>query len=284
MSLAWILLVGCLVPKKELDAIQAELNAANAAYSESLGQRDARIASLEQMAETLAGENRKIADLTARHAEVSGQLADLRIQHDEILAEKAALLKDKSQLKASIADMEQALEDLAARRAAAEARVAQYKDLLARFKSLIDSGKLRVKIVDGRMVVELATDILFDSGKAELSAAGKAAVGEVAKVLATIPDRSFQVEGHTDNVPIRSERFPSNWELASARSIVVVRALVEGGVTANRVSGASYSEFRPVADNSADPGRAANRRIEIVVVPDLSELPGFEELQKIAGE
>jgi chemotaxis protein MotB len=69
--------------------------------------------------------------------------------------------------------------------------------LLGKFKKLIDAGKLKVKIVDGRMVVELATDVLFDSGSAKLSDAGKAAIVEVSQVLATIGERSFQVEGHT---------------------------------------------------------------------------------------
>jgi chemotaxis protein MotB len=102
--------------------------------------------------------------------------------------------------------------------AAAQARVAAYQDMLKRFQKLIDAGTLKVKIVNGRMVVELATDVLFASGKAELSPSGKGAIREVAVVLASIAERKYQVEGHTDNVPISTAQYPSNRVLASARA------------------------------------------------------------------
>jgi chemotaxis protein MotB len=137
-----------------------------------------------------------------------------------------------------------------------------------------------VKIADGRMVVELATDVLFDSGSAKLSPAGKEAIMEVSRVLVTIADRQFQVEGHTDNVPIATAQYPSNWELAAARSMTVVKSMIEAGMTPARISAASYGDTRPVAGNDTPDGKAATRRIEIVGVPDLSELPGFEELSK----
>lgn len=284
-SFVLLLLVGCLVPKKQLDAVTAELNDTRAQLTAQVAERDSHVASLES---ALADAERRFAALDAQHTTLAADLARQRAGWDsergDLLSDKAALLKDRTQLKATLEETETALKDLALRRAAAEERVAQYRDLLGRFKALIDAGRLQVKIVDGRMVVELATDILFDSGKAELSENGKKALLEVAQVLASIPERHFQVEGHTDNVPIANERFPSNWELASARSIVVVRTLIAGGLTPDRVSGASFSEFHPVADNGTPTGRASNRRIEIVVVPDLSLLPGSEELKKAAGE
>jgi len=155
--------------------------------------------------------------------------------------------------------------------------------LLRKFKKLIDAGKLKVKIVDGRMVVELATDVLFDSGSAKLSDAGKAAIVEVSQVLATIGERSFQVEGHTDNVPIATAQYPSNWELAAGRALTVMKTMIESGMPAARISAASYGDQRPVKSNDTAEGKAANRRIEIVLVPDLSGLPGFDELIKASG-
>ena len=124
--------------------------------------------------------------------------------------------------------------------------------------------------------------MLFASGKARLSDEGKQAVQEVTALLVTIPDRRFQVEGHTDNVPIKTSRFPSNWSLAAGRALTVVETMIEAGMPADRVSGASFGEWKPTNDNETDEGRAANRRIEIVVVPDLSSLPGFDELKKMA--
>ena len=106
----------------------------------------------------------------------------------------------------------------------------------------------------------------------------KACTG-VAAVLASIPDRQYQVGGHTDSQPIATERFPTNWHLGSERAISVVEVLVAGGLAPERVSTASYAEFKPLDTNRTKEGRANNRRIEIVVVPDLSTLPGYEELE-----
>ena len=152
------------------------------------------------------------------------------------------------------------------------------------FQSLIDAGKLKVEIVDGRMVVVLASDVLFASGSANLSRDGKSAIGEVAALLADIPDRKFQIEGHTDNVPIRTAVYPSNWELASARALTVLKTMLEAGMPADRISAASFGDSKPARDNETPEGKAANRRIEIVVTPDLSTLPGFEELNRVATD
>lgn len=273
-----VLLSLACVPKKDFDALSADLAAERAAHASD---NDAWGKTKSQ----LADEEAKLAAAKAEEARLKGELdgAQKALEADRAAwsSEKAGLLADRSKLKSSVTEMEGALREAAERRAAAESRVKEFKDLLARFQKLIDAGQLKVKIVDGRMVVVLATDILFASGKADLSDAGKTAIGEVGKVLATIPDRSFQVEGHTDNVPISTDKFPSNWELASARAIIVVKTLTAAGVPATRVSAASFAETHPVADNAAAEGKAANRRIEIVLVPDLSQLPGFAELSKV---
>jgi len=261
-----LLLAGC-VPKGKYTALQSELDATKTDLSTKL---DAEAAKGASCADQFASEQKANADLQDRIAELEHQYA--------------TALSDKSKLDASVAEMDAALKDLESRRQAAEAQVAQYKDLLAKFKTLIDSGKLKVKIANGRMIVELASDILFDSGSAALSPAGESALADVAKVLAQIPGRSYQIEGHTDNVPIHSERFPSNWELGAARAITVVQTLQKGGVTPDRLSAASFSEYRPVAKNDKPENKAENRRIEIVLVPDLSQLPGYDELSKMASQ
>ena len=225
--------------------------------------------------------NALIESLNADVEDLSGRLESCTENVNALNDEKANLMADQDALQSSVSEMQKALVELSQRKAEADSRINEFRGLMARFKTLIDAGKLRVKIVGGRMVVELATDILFDSGSAQLSPNGKAAIGEVALVLSSIPDRRFQVEGHTDNVPIKTAQYPSNWELASARSIAVTKALIEAGLPLDRVSAASYADARPVSSNDTPEGRAANRRIEIVVVPDLSTLPGFEELRKI---
>lgn len=221
------------------------------------------------------------ATLVAERDQWAASEASYKAQLDALNAEKIGLIKDKSKLQATEAELKAALADVQKRKAAAEARIKEFRDLLARFKALIDSGKLKVRIVDGKMVVELATDVLFGSGSATLSAEGKAAVTEVAGILKTIEGRQFQIGGHTDNVPIRTAQYRSNWDLAFDRAHSVLKTMIDAGMPATRISASSYGEFQPRVPNTDDSSRAQNRRIEIVVVPDLSQLPGAEELEKL---
>lgn len=225
-----------------------------------------------------------VSERDAKVASLEAQLAESQKKATDLENEKNALLMDQSKLNTSIDEMKRAMAEADARKIATEARMEEYRQLLDKFKKLIDAGKLRVKIADGRMVVELATDVLFDSGSAKLSDAGKAAIVEVSQVLATIPERDFQIEGHTDNVPIATAQYPSNWELASGRALTVMKTMVEAGMPATRISAASYADTRPVKANDTPEGKSANRRIEIVLIPDLSGLPGFEELQRASGQ
>ena len=220
---------------------------------------------------------RALAEERARYEQLSGEQQRLEARLDALNADKAKLVSDKSRLESAEVEMRQALAEMVQRKAAAEARIAEYNALLARFKALIDAGKLRVRIVDGQMVVQLATDVLFASGSADLSKEGKDAIVEVTTILAAIPDRSFQVAGHTDNVPIRTSRYRSNWELAFDRAITVVRTMIDGGMPVARISATSHGEFRPTATNDSDEGKAQNRRIEIILVPNLEELFGFDD-------
>ena len=270
---------GC-VSKSKHEALQGELDRAQA----ELQGRNAKISELEAAAVAAAdAEAKKVAALEAQIAEAQAEKARLEAQLAKGEGDLAALLKDRARLKDSIADMNAALTEQRKRRAEAEKRVAEYRDMLLRFKGLIEAGKLNVRIVDGRMVLALPMDILFSSGSAKLSDDGKKAIAEVGAVLATIPEKRYQIEGHTDNVPIRNEYYANNWELASARALAVVRTLREAGVPAPQLSAASFGEFKPAADNATDEGKARNRRIEIVVVPDLTNLPGFEELNALAN-
>lgn len=231
-----------------------------------------------------------VANLVKREAEI-GELKEAlalekrRLQRtsSELGTRIALLEQNLSHADESAVELQRALAELAKRKAEADERIAEFRSLLERFKALIDAGKLRVKIVEGRMVVELPTDVLFASGSATLSKEGQEAIAEVASLLAEIPDRSFQVEGHTDSVQIRTAQYPSNWELAAARSVRVTKTMIEAGMPPERISAASFGEHRPVHSNETREGRDGNRRIEIVVVPDLSSLPGFDELQ-ILGE
>ena len=273
LSLAVLLGASC-VTQGTYDLLKADRDS----LEEELGKKNR---SLEEANRKIQTEAEQRAKLEGELSDLNQQKADLDARLNRALADNASHVKDSSKLKADVEQMTVALADLEKRRAQAEARVNEFKNLLARFKSLIDAGKLKVRIVEGRMVVVLATDILFAPGSASLSKDGKAAIGEVAQVLASIPNRKFQVEGHTDNVPISNAQFPSNWELAAFRGTNVVKAMIDAGMPKERISAASYADTKPVGVNDMPEGRALNRRIEITIVPDLSTLPGFEELQKV---
>jgi chemotaxis protein MotB len=122
------------------------------------------------------------------------------------------------------------------------------------------------------MVLQLPNDVLFDTGKTEIKPAGRAALTNVAAILQTVPGHNFQVAGDTDNVPITTHQFPSNWELSSTRALVVVHYLLKAGMAPGKLSGAGYGEFDPVAANDSPAGKAKNRRTEITLQPNIDEL------------
>jgi chemotaxis protein MotB len=266
--------------KKDIEGLEATV----AARDSTLAERDATIAArdaaLHDRDVTIARLEAELADLERQIEALRTDLATRTAQLDEERARSTRILSDRGSLRTELDSLRAALAELEARKRQAEQRVAAYRHLVSRFQKLIDAGKLDVKVVDGRMVVVLATDILFPSGSADLSEDGKVALAEVGAVLSTIENR-YQVEGHTDNVPIRTTKFPSNWYLGAARAIGVVDHLLASGLQPDHVSAAAFADTKPVAPNTDDAGRARNRRIEIVVVPDLSGLPGYDELNAL---
>jgi chemotaxis protein MotB len=122
-------------------------------------------------------------------------------------------------------------------------------------------------IIDRRgLVVQVLTDkLLFESGQATLQSAGDPLLNEVAQLLNLDRTHPITVEGYTDNVPIHSVEFPSNWELSTARATTVVQYLISRGVNDNRLGAAGYADLHPIASNATAAGRALNRRVDIVI-------------------
>jgi chemotaxis protein MotB len=206
-------------------------------------------------------------------AELDSQNRELR----ELLEARGADLSDMTALREQL---QQELEAARAREAQQQGRLAALRNMAQQFRDMIAAGQLRVRIVRGNMVVELPENVLFDSGRAELRDGGEEALGRVAEVLAGVPNRNFLVAGHTDNVPVgRRSRYDSNWELSAARGVAVVRFLADHGMSPERLAAAGYADTQPVASNDSDEGRAQNRRIEIIVLPNLDELPDLSSLE-----
>jgi chemotaxis protein MotB len=255
LLLAVALIGGCGIDKEVYEAKVAELNKTKAQLDQT--QKDADAAK-------------------ARCAE---QQAKLDAENLAMKARLTALGQDLSKMSSTAEEDKKLIADLKKRQEAAEKRAQQFRDMVAKFKSMIDAGKLQVEIRDGLMLVKLPDNILFDPGKTDLKPAGKDAIAQVTQILASIEGRKFQVAGHTDNIPIKSAKFKSNWELSGARAVEVTKLMIADGMDAKRLSAAGYADERPVGDNATDEGRRANRRIEIVVQPNIEDLPAMDELK-----
>ena len=235
--------------------------------------KEAELAKALKEKDALSQDNAK---LQAKVDDLNKQIADQKRQMDQIRAHG----KGKAdELQAGMDNLQKRLDELEQQKKQAEARAAMFRSLVDKLRSMVDAGQIKVTVRNGRMLLVLPNDILFDSGKTELKVEGKDAIGKVAKVLATMPaDRHFLVAGHTDNLPIHSKKFRSNWELSTERAVEVVRLLIDSGMKPSQVGAAGYAEYDPAADNATPDGQKQNRRIEIVVEPNLSELPSLEGL------
>jgi len=155
-----------------------------------------------------------------------------------------------------------------------------YDELVADMEKEIEEGKIQITQLADQLSVSMVDRILFPSGEAEITPEGLEVLERVGKILKNTQNKIIRVEGHTDNVAIHSnlqKKFPTNWELSTARAINVVRFLHENvGIEAVRLQAIGMSEYHPVASNKTAAGRNRNRRIEIILLPEyggLSPLP-----------
>lgn len=144
------------------------------------------------------------------------------------------------------------------------------RQVMEELNNYIEANNLsdRVQVEQKRkgLVISLTGEILYQLGRAEIRDQGKEILTRISNILTEIPN-DIMIEGHTDDLPIRTNEFPSNWELSTARAVNVIKFLIEEkNFNPARLSAAGYSEYRPVADNSTAAGRAENRRVEIVVL------------------
>jgi chemotaxis protein MotB len=233
------IVAGCGPSKKDL---QAELDKVRDQLSQAQGQNQSLEQKISELQKEVTAQNARLDELIEERSLTEGELAELRA------AQKAR-----------------------------EEELSTYKQLFARLKKLIDAGTIKVVFRKGKMMVEMDSAVLFDSGKAELRDNGKAALDEITQALLTVGDRDFLVAGHTDNLPIK-RRFKSNWELSAQRAIGVVNYMMEKGFPGANIGAAGFGEHDPVGDNNTEEGRAENRRIEIILMPNLGEIKGMKEM------
>jgi chemotaxis protein MotB len=198
-------------------------------------------------------------------------LQRVQSQLDEAKAGMNAALALNEKDKEQLADLQNQLADLQKEK---EAVTQNAKGLEDEMRSDLESKDVTISKLQGKLTVNILDRIMFDSGEAILKPAGENVMRKIAALLAAHPELKIHVIGHTDNVPIRS-RFPSNWELSTARALAAVHFLTEkAGVDPRRVGAVGYGEYRPIADNATAEGRAKNRRIAITILSD--ELVGAD--------
>ncbi len=181
------------------------------------------------------------------------------------------LATERIQLTDQLKQIKSGAEELAGAKERAERALQIQKQLVQSLKKEIAAGQVKITQLSGQTVIRLKERILFDSGHASIKASGFDVLAKIGKSLEEIRDRHIQVEGHTDTRPIKwdiSEKYPTNWELSTARATAIVRYLIdEVGIEATRLSAAGYAFYRPIAGNDTPEGRQENRRVEFALVP-----------------
>ncbi|MBI5489654.1 MAG: OmpA family protein [Deltaproteobacteria bacterium] len=245
-------------------------------YSEEEWQ--AKLQEISGLQDQLAQRDQKIQQDEERMTEMSAETARL----NGLLTD---LTSNNQSLQDNLAEVQRLYDEAKRQQEQQAARLAMFRATLEKFRAMIESGRLRVRIDHGRMVVEMSSNVLFESGSAQLGDMGTQTLSELAAVLLQIPDRTFQVAGHTDNVwSGRGTTFEDNWELSTERALSVVRFFQSVGMNPGILAAVGYGEFQPVGDNNSEAGREQNRRIEIVLMPNLDELPDLSALESETGQ
>jgi chemotaxis protein MotB len=286
---ALLLLTGC-VSSGEYKARLAEIDA----YKSDLAGLGKEL-TLERAAKERLVE--ELSSLTDRHEKLIGKYAvlekDYALLEDRLDAKEGELTKEVVALDLKIRDLEASLTERGMEINLKEMRIKEleseiagltsekeeavselkgtYEDLLEELKAEVRQGEITITRLKDQLSLSMVDKVLFDSGSAEVKKEGRKVLDRVGAILKKVSDKHIRVEGHTDDVPIGArlkERFPTNWELSTARATNVVRYLQEQvGIDPGRLVASGYSEYRPVASNDTPEGKSRNRRIEIVLIP-----------------
>jgi chemotaxis protein MotB len=234
-----------------------------------------------QLAERNDSLNQRLLEAIGRNKLLQEDLMRARADLDRVekvladrSAEAGAAMTEMRQEIDRLTDTGNALQQqLEAERQAREQSLAEvqgtYDELVGKLEEEIQRGEVKISELKGKLTVNVVDNILFDSGQAALKPAGIRVLQQIGDILKSAVDKDIQVEGHTDNVPIRgtlAQVYPSNWELSTARANTVLHFLQDKtDIPGERLSAVGYGEYRPIASNSTPEGRALNRRIQIVL-------------------
>ncbi len=272
ISVALAVLTGCGHSEEEW---QAQLDK----YGKLSSEYDAEKATRAKANEDLATTKKRVDELRKQLEQMGVNLDSLSDQVNQTATEKQQLTKSMEELQAALDEYKKRAEQL-------ERIKARYEELQKKLAKLVDLG-LKVEIRHNRMVIRLPGDVLFASGSDKLAAAGEKVVLAVADVIRkdpTLKIRYFQVAGHTDNKPLSGGKFGDNWGLSAMRARAVLLTLVTaekdkgGGLDATRLHAAGYGSTDPVTTDSSPAGLKQNRRVELVLMPDVEEMLDLKQM------
>jgi chemotaxis protein MotB len=264
-----------LTEKTQLDA---DLKALQAAFDQMKAEKDkldsdyksasAKLKNLEQSYAAL--EKNSDDALQANMKKNRELLAQLEAKEKALAAEQARLNK----LQADLQDRSKRIDELERMIANKEAGMNKLRETLSKALYNFEGKGLTVEQKNGKVYVSMENKLLFGSGSWAVGTEGRKAVVEVGKVLADNPEISVLIEGHTDNVPYNgSGQIVNNWDLSTKRATAIVNILAENaGINKQNLTAAGRGEFAPLASNDTADGKAKNRRIEIILTPQLDEI------------
>jgi chemotaxis protein MotB len=276
ISLGTLALAACGVPEEKYKAAVSESARAMKSADEQRERAEAAEKKVAELSARAGGADQRVQELTARLAEqeqavkaASDDAAKQRELATQLARTRELLEAEKAAASAEAERQRQLAVRLEEERSALQQKSTEYQALASSLGKEIKEGRVQISELQGKVTVRMAERVLFPSGSATISAEGKGALRKVAAAFKGVAGRIIRVEGHTDNVPIRTERFPSNWELSAARAIAVVRVLQAEGIDPALLGAAGYAEYQPMAPNDTAEGRAQNRRIEITLAAPL---------------
>lgn len=219
----------------------------------------------------------KYNDCTEKNNNLKSQYAELNARYNDLMKKS---LNDADRFTNALKIKAEELEAREKRLAELQAIINKQDSLLNALNDIVkkallafNSDEISVEMKNGKVYVSMSDKLLFKSGSAAVEDKGKEAIKTLADVLNKNPDIDVVIEGHTDNIPIKSGKYLDNWELSADRALSIVRMLAdENGVNPKRLEAAGRGEFYPKASNETAEGRAKNRRTEIILTPKLDEL------------
>lgn len=240
----------------------------------TLAARDNEIVLLKENIESLKGNiselNQSITDIEKKYNELSGEKLSQAEQFNLALKQKSQELDEKAHL---LAEREKTLNELQQVIARQDSITKRLNDVLRDALLGFKSDELSVEVKNGKVYVSMSDKLLFKSGSAAVETKGKEAIKMLAGVLDKNLDIDILIEGHTDNVPIKTAVYQDNWDLSVVRATSIVRILtVDYKILPTRLTASGKGEFSPRATNETPEGRALNRRTEIILSPKLDEI------------